>query len=116
MEKKVKGRKFYFPLAECNEISRKSFLPHTVGSLLRPSLPTLPPIDFKFPARCYPIIWTCASILSGCGGSGEERITVHHNHITFFDLNPLIPRLKPWAIQSFLTFDSMDSDHSLESC
>ena len=34
--------------------------------------------------------------------------------------NPLTPRVKPWVIQSFLTFDSMDRtlkcDHSLESC
>ena len=35
-------------------------------------------------------------------------------------VNPLTPRMKPWMIQSFLTFDSMDRtlkcDHSLESC
>ena len=35
------------------------------------------------------------------------------------DFNPLTPRVKPWAIQSFLTFDSMDRtlkcDTSLES-
>ena len=35
-------------------------------------------------------------------------------------LNRLTPRVKPWMIQSFLTFDSMDTtvkcDHSLESC
>ena len=35
-------------------------------------------------------------------------------------LNPLTPRVKPWVIQSFLTFDSMyrllKCDHSLESC
>ena len=35
-------------------------------------------------------------------------------------VNPLTPRLKPWVIKSFLTFDSMDRtlkcDHSLESC
>ena len=35
-------------------------------------------------------------------------------------VNPLTPRVKPWVIQSFLTFDSMDRtlkcDHSLESC
>ena len=34
--------------------------------------------------------------------------------------NPLTPSLKPWVIQSFLTFDSMDKtiacDHSMESC
>ena len=30
--------------------------------------------------------------------------------------NLLIPRVKPWMIQSFLTFDSMDRAHSLESC
>ena len=34
--------------------------------------------------------------------------------------NPLTARVKPWLIQSFLTFDSMDRtlkcDHSLESC
>ena len=34
-------------------------------------------------------------------------------------VNPLTPRVKPWVIQSFLTFDSMDGttkcDHSLES-
>ena len=36
------------------------------------------------------------------------------------DLNPLTPRVKPWLLQSFLTFGSMDRtlkcDHSLESC
>ena len=35
-------------------------------------------------------------------------------------LNRLTPRVKPWRIHSFLTFDSMDRtlkcDHSLESC
>ena len=35
-------------------------------------------------------------------------------------VNPLTPRVKPWVMQSFLTFDSMDRtlkcDHSLESC
>ena len=35
-------------------------------------------------------------------------------------VNPLTPRVKPWVIQSFLTFDSMDRiikcDHSLENC
>ena len=35
-------------------------------------------------------------------------------------VNPLTPRVNPWVIQSFLTFDSMDKtlkcDHSLESC
>ena len=34
-------------------------------------------------------------------------------------VNPLTPRVKPWVIQSFLTFDSMDRtakcDHSLQS-
>ena len=34
-------------------------------------------------------------------------------------VNPLTPRVKPWVIQSFLTFDSMDRtlkcDHSMES-
>ena len=33
---------------------------------------------------------------------------------------PLTPRVKPWVVQSFLTFDSMDRtlkcDHSLEGC
>ena len=35
-------------------------------------------------------------------------------------INTLTPRVKPWVIQSFLTFDSMDRtpkcDHSLKSC
>ena len=35
-------------------------------------------------------------------------------------INPLTPKVKPWVIQSFLTFDSMyrtlKCDHSLESC
>ena len=35
-------------------------------------------------------------------------------------VNPLTPIVKPWVIQSFLIFDSMDRtlkcDHSLESC
>ena len=34
--------------------------------------------------------------------------------------NPLTPRVKPWVIQGFLTFDSKDRplkcDYSLESC
>ena len=34
--------------------------------------------------------------------------------------NSFTPRVKPWAIQSFLSFDSMDRilkyDHLLESC
>ena len=34
--------------------------------------------------------------------------------------NPLIPRVKPWVMQSFLSFDPIDTtlkcDHSLESC
>ena len=39
---------------------------------------------------------------------------------TVWMLNPLTPRVKPWVVQSFLTFDSMyrtlKCDHSLESC
>ena len=35
-------------------------------------------------------------------------------------VNPLTPRVKPWVIQCFLTFDFMDRtlecDYSLESC
>ena len=35
-------------------------------------------------------------------------------------VNPLTLRVKPWVIQSFLTFDSMDRtlkcDHLLQSC
>ena len=35
-------------------------------------------------------------------------------------LNPLTPKVKPWVIPRFLTFDSMDRtlkcDHLLESC
>ena len=35
-------------------------------------------------------------------------------------INPLTPRVKPWAIQTFSAFDSMGTtikcDHSLESC
>ena len=35
-------------------------------------------------------------------------------------VKPLTPRVKPWVIQSLLTFDPMDRtlkcDHSLESC
>ena len=42
--------------------------------------------------------------------------TVRGHHL----FNPLTSRVKPWVIQSFLTFDSMDRtlkcDHSLESC
>ena len=35
--------------------------------------------------------------------------------------NPMTPRVKPWLIQSFLTFDSMADrtlkcDHSMETC
>ena len=39
---------------------------------------------------------------------------------TLHKINPLTSRVKPWVIQSFLTFDCMDRtlkcDHSLESC
>ena len=35
-------------------------------------------------------------------------------------VNPLTPRVKPWVIQSCVTFDFMDRalkcDHSFESC
>ena len=38
----------------------------------------------------------------------------------FLSINPFPPRVKPWLIQSFLTFDFMDRnikfDNSLESC
>ena len=44
-------------------------------------------------------------------------LTVQHKQN---DLNPLTPRVKPWVIESFLSFDYMDRtlkcDHSLESC
>ena len=48
--------------------------------------------------------------------SPEER----QNKITWiengdFKVNLLTPRVKPWVIQSSLTFDSMDRTHSLES-
>ena len=40
--------------------------------------------------------------------------------IVIGQLNPLTPRVKPWVIQSFLTFDSMDRtlkcDHSMWCC
>ena len=44
--------------------------------------------------------------------------TVEQYFTVMVFVNPLTPRVKPWVIQSFLTFDSMDRkcDHSLESC
>ena len=40
--------------------------------------------------------------------------------LSVFSLYSLTPRVKPWVIQSFVTFDSVDRtlkcDHSLESC
>ena len=45
---------------------------------------------------------------------------VEHYFTVVLFVNTLTPRVKPWVIQSFLTFDSMDRtlkcDHSLESC
>ena len=42
------------------------------------------------------------------------------NLVNVLEMNPLTPRVKPWVIQSSLTFDSMDRtlkcQHSLESC
>ena len=41
-------------------------------------------------------------------------------YFTVVLFNPLTPRVKPWVIQSFLTFYSMDRtlkcDHSLKRC
>ena len=49
---------------------------------------------------------------------GHER--KQNKHVTKLNFNPLTPRVKPWVIQSFLTFDSMDRtlkcDHSLQRC
>ena len=46
--------------------------------------------------------------------------TVEQYFTVVLFVNPLTSRVKPWAIQSFLTFDSMNRtlkcDHSLESC
>ena len=43
-----------------------------------------------------------------------------HFHGFRVRFNPLTPKVKPWVIQSFLTFDSMDRtlkcDYSWESC
>ena len=59
--------------------------------------------DTKF-SNCVTIHWKAV----------EQYITV----VLF--VNPLTPRVKPWVIQSFLTFDFMyrtlKCDHSLESC
>ena len=68
------------------------------------------------------------------GPTGKTRLSVQkracsihtptvisRNSLAFLKrLNPLTPRVKPWVIQSFLTFDSkyktFKCDHSLESC
>ena len=58
---------------------------------------------------------------------GEKRrlLKTHSTTLTLWkwegkDVDPSTPRLKPWVIQSFLTFDSMyrtlQCNHSLESC
>ena len=52
------------------------------------------------------------------------NVTVHwkavEQYFTVVTVNPLNPRVKPWVIQSFLTFNSMERtlncDHSLERC
>ena len=47
-----------------------------------------------------------------------KAVEQHFTMVLF--VNPLTPRVKPWVIQSFITFDYMDRslkcDHSLESC
>ena len=59
--------------------------------------------------------------------SGSETKIVHVCHLKWsivqpvvLFVNPLTPRVKPWVIQSSVTFNSMDRilkcDHSLESC
>ena len=54
-----------------------------------------------------------------------QSVTIHWKAVDqYFTVvlfvNPLTPRVKPWVIQSFLSFDSMNRtlkcDHSLESC
>ena len=55
----------------------------------------------------------------------KVNVTIHWKAVEqYFTVvlfvNLLTPRVKPWMIQSFLTFDSMDRipkcDHLLESC
>ena len=50
----------------------------------------------------------------------KKEFVERPHHQAAFKSNPLTPRTKPWVIQSFLTFDSMDRivkcDNSLESC
>ena len=47
-------------------------------------------------------------------------IGINFPSISLFDFLALTSKVKPWMIQSFLTFDSMDRilkcHHSLESC
>ena len=49
-----------------------------------------------------------------------HRHLCSHDSSENIDINPLTHRVKLWAIQSFLTFDSTDRtlhcDHSLERC
>ena len=68
---------------------------------------------------------TCSTLeLNPFSRSDRKRAQLNGLHLTTNDLlllfNPLTPRMRPWVIQSFLTFDSMDRtqkcDHSLESC
>ena len=55
----------------------------------------------------------------------KHCVTIHWKAVEHFltvvlFVNPLTRRVKPWLIQSFLTFHSVDKtlkcDHSLESC
>ena len=58
------------------------------------------------------------------GQESKERIirwkAIEQYFTAVLFVNPLTPRVKPWVIQSFLTFESMyrtlKCDHSLESC
>ena len=62
--------------------------------------------------------FTSIPIRATDGGGRFGFCTVEVRYLIL--INPLTPRVKPWVIQSFLTFDSMyrtlKCDHSLESC
>ena len=60
------------------------------------------------------------TLIQKCPMISATAATIFESSISNNNLNILTPRVKPWVIQSFLTFDSMDRtlkcDHSLESC
>ena len=68
----------------------------------------------------FPMEMEVRQIVSKIVNSSKGSATVSKKWTSLLCLLPLTPRVNPWVIQSFLTFDSMyitlKCDHSLESC